>query len=111
MAALLGAHHSVVQFDGAHATMVTGVVVRLEWRYPHTRIYLDVEAHSGRVESWVVESESPILLERLGWTKDSVKPGDVVTTIGARARSGARVMRCRTVRASGGILPCFHVDP
>jgi hypothetical protein len=104
----LSAHHSVLPFDGTRPTTITGVVTRIVWQNPHTHISLDVTDDRGGVERWGIESEGPRLLGRLGWTEESVTVGDLVTSVGARARSGERLMRCKTIEtADGRRLPCF----
>ena len=102
------AHHSTAPYDLEHGTSLRGVVTQYEWRNPHTLIQLDVTNSAGKVEHWTVETESLIVLTRLGWTKDSLKPGDVMTTIGARAKDGKFMLRCNTVELPNGKqLPCF----
>ena len=104
----VAAHHSVLPFDGTRATTVHGVVVRFVWQNPHTHIYLDVTNDQGIVEEWAIESESAIVLRRLGWTKDVIGPGDGLTSTGARAKNGAPVMRCETIQLEDGRrLPCL----
>ncbi len=51
-------------------------------------IDLDVAMHGTRAR-WIIENEGPVALERLGWTKETLMPGDIVTITGARARDGA----------------------
>jgi hypothetical protein len=104
----LSAHHSTLPFDGTRAVTLVGVVATLQWSHPHTQIVLDVEDDRGRTRQWTVESESPYLLARLGWTRESIKPGDRIRVVGAPARNGAPMLRCRTVElAEGTSLPCF----
>jgi hypothetical protein len=43
----------------------------------------------GKLVSWAVELESPLDLERSGWNRNSVKPGDAVTVQGTRARDNS----------------------
>jgi len=101
------AHHSVLAYDGATPTTVTGTVAKVLWKNPHAYIYLDVAVDGTRAR-WIIENEGPVALERLGWTKETLMPGDIVTITGARARDGATRMRCASVTlASGRRLPCF----
>ena len=101
------AHHSVLAYDGSTATTITGSVVKVLWRNPHAYIDLDVAAGGTRTR-WVVENEGPVALERLGWTRSTLKPGDVITITGARARDGGVRMRCASVTlANARRLPCF----
>ena len=103
----LTAHHSVLPFDGSTPTTVTGAVTRVLWQNPHAYVSLDVRGDRG-TERWTIESEAPVVLERLGWTKDLLAIGDVITTTGARARDGRPLMRCAFVElAKGRRLPCF----
>jgi hypothetical protein len=102
------AHHSVLPFDGAHGTVVTGTVTRFLWQNPHTLIALEVDAPDGGVTHWTIESESPRILERLGWTEDSLEVGARVSVQGAAAKDGSSVMRCREIELTDGTrLQCF----
>jgi len=102
------AHHSTLPFDGEHPTTLRGVVTEFDWRNPHSYIRLDVKDDKGKVEHWAIETESLILLRRLGWSKDMLKPGDTISTTGARAKNGAQMMRCKVLQlADGRELPCF----
>ena len=110
--ASLLAHHSTLAFDGARPVTVTGIVTKLNWSHPHTYIVLDVTDSQGTLMQWTVESESPYLLTRLGWTRESVRPGERIRVTGARAKSGAPTLRCRTVELDDGTsLPCFPTYP
>jgi hypothetical protein len=103
----LRAHHSVLAYDGSTATTVTGTVVKVLWQNPHAYVDLDVVS-SGTRTRWIVESEGPVALERLGWTASTLTPGDVITVVGARARDGSARMRCATVvTLAVQKLPCF----
>ena len=86
---------------------ITGTVVKVLWQNPHAYIDLDVTVDGTRAR-WIIENEGPVALERLGWTKQTLVPGDRVTITGARARDGAPRMRCASVTLAGGRrLPCF----
>jgi hypothetical protein len=101
------AHHSVLAYDGGTPTTITGTVAKVLWQNPHAYIDLDVTTGGTRAR-WIIENEGPVALERLGWTKTTLKPGDVITITGARARDGATRMRCASVTLAGGRqLPCF----
>jgi hypothetical protein len=101
------AHHSVLAYDGATPTTITGMVVKVLWQNPHAYIDLDVAAN-GTNARWIVENEGPAALERLGWTKTTLMPRDVITITGARARDGSTRMRCATITlADARRLPCF----
>lgn len=108
---LVSAHHSTLGFDGTRPTVITGIVAAVRWAYPHTSIAIDVRDGEGTLTRWTVESESPQLLSRLGWTKGSVRPGESIRVTGARARNGDPAMRCRTIDLPDGTsLPCFPIE-
>jgi len=66
-------------------------VAKVEWMNPHIWIYLDVKDDKGNVVHWSVESQSPGILHRNGWTRESIKPGDTVTITLIPAKNGAAV--------------------
>ena len=83
------AHHSfAAEFDANRPVKVTGTVTKVEWTNPHVWFYLDVKDETGTVTNWGMEMGGPNGLLRAGWTRNSMKPGDVVTVDGFRARSG-----------------------
>jgi hypothetical protein len=101
-------HHSTAGFDGSQPTVLAGVVTTLVWQNPHTYFHMDVPDEQGNIEKWTIEGESLYVLQRLGWTKDLIKPGQHIRSIGGRARNGEYIMRCKTVELSDGrTLPCF----
>ena len=54
------------------------------------------------VESWALEMGIPNGLMRRGWTRDSMKIGDVVTVTGSRAKDGSTKGNARSVVLSTG---------
>jgi hypothetical protein len=92
------AHHAfAAEFDANKPIKVTGTVTKVEWMNPHTWFYLDIKDDTGNVTNWGFEMGSPIGLMRAGWTRNSMKPGDVVTVEGSRARDGSHHANARAV--------------
>ena len=85
------AHHGNSAYDEQVRVSIKGIVTEFVWANPHCQIYLDVKDKNGNVAHWGVETNSPAILGRVGWTKSSVKPGDEVTIILCPARNGAPV--------------------
>ena len=82
------AHHAfAAEFDRDQPIEITGSVTKVEWMNPHARIYVDAKDGSGATVNWNLEMGSPNGLMRRGWRRDSLKPGDVVTITGWRARN------------------------
>jgi uncharacterized protein DUF6152 len=97
------AHHSfAAEFDANAPIELTGTVTKVEWANPHTYFYMDVTSPKGDVENWALEMGSPNGLMRRGWTRDSMKIGDVVTVTGSRAKDGSPKGNARSVVLSTG---------
>jgi hypothetical protein len=98
------AHHSfAVFFDNEQGVVsVRGVVTEFNFRNPHGIIRLNVKGKDGTVQEWKAETNSPSILERRGWKKDSIKPGEEIVLEGWRARDGANYMRMRKVTRADG---------
>lgn len=96
------AHHSTAMYDLVHGTIIGGVVMKFDWENPHTRIALDVTGENNEPEHWIVELESRSILSHLGWTKDTVKPGDRISVTGGRAKDGTFRLRALWVNLRGG---------
>ena len=92
------AHHSTAPFDMTRPSTVSGVVTKFVWANPHSYIELDANG-----DHWRLEIEAVILLRRYGWTKDSLKAGDKISCMGARAKDPAVfAQKCFTVEFSDG---------
>jgi Family of unknown function (DUF6152) len=93
------AHHSfAAEFDAGKPFKLTGVVTKIEWQNPHTFFYLDIaDEGTKKVTNWAFEMGSPNGLMRNGWTRNTLKVGDVVTVEGSLARDGTPYGNARTV--------------
>lgn len=93
------AHHSfAAEFDGDKSFKLTGIVTKVEWQNPHTFFYIDVtDSATGKVTNWALEMGSPNGLMRAGWTRNTLKVGDVVAVEGSLARSGRALGNARAV--------------
>jgi len=85
------AHHGNSAYDETARVPIKGVVTEFVWVNPHSQIYLDVKDKNGKVVHWGIETNSPGILTRAGWTRRSLKAGDEVTIILCPAKNGAPV--------------------
>jgi len=74
----------------------------MEFMNPHIYFYVDVKGKDGKVVNWAFEGGPPNVIYRQGWRKDTLKPGDVVTVKGFRAKDGAHLAACSTVKLPDG---------
>jgi hypothetical protein len=97
------AHHSfAAEYDSNQPIKITGTVTKMEWMNPHARFYVDVKEANGKVVNWNFELGAiPVLLKQ-GWTKNSLKEGDVVTVDGSKAKDGSNTGNTRSVVLANG---------
>jgi hypothetical protein len=100
----LAAHHSfAAEYDDNKPVTLTGTVTKLEWMNPHAHFYLDIkDKETGTVKNWEFEVAALNALIRRGWTRNSLKPGDVVTVEGFLAKDGSALVNAKTVTMSDG---------
>jgi hypothetical protein len=96
------AHHGTSPYDTTKLTTVKGTVTDFQFINPHVEIYVDVKHDKGKVEKWVGEANSPNVLSRHGWNRNTIKPGDQITVIGNRAKNGSNMLRLQKVVLSNG---------
>ncbi len=96
------AHHSTAMYDMNTPVTVTGTVTRFEWTNPHAFIYMDVKGENGKTEEWAIEMMSLNHLKGYGWTRDMVKPGDVISCTGGRAKNGLPTMLSSLMKLADG---------
>ncbi|MEQ1949644.1 MAG: DUF6152 family protein [Bryobacteraceae bacterium] len=90
------AHHSwPVSYD--KLVTVKGTVKDFAWSNPHPMITLEVPTADGRVEKWQVGGPAINRMEANGWSKSTVKSGDVITGIGYQFADGQKVIRLERV--------------
>src|SRR5262245_372235 len=97
------AHHSfAAEFDSTKPITVTGTVTKIEWTNPHAWFYINVKDETGAVTNWGFEMGPPHLLQRQGWSRDTMKIGDQVTVNGTLAKNGTKRGNARNVTMASG---------
>jgi len=92
------AHHSfAAEFDANQPFNLKGTVTKIEWQNPHTYFYIDVTEADGSVVNWGMEMGSPNGLMRAGWTRNTLKIGDMVSVEGSKAKDKAHIGNARVV--------------
>ena len=96
----LSAHHSwPVSMD--RLVTVKGTVQKIEWTNPHPMFTVEVR-DGNKADTWLIGGPAINRMEANGWTKNTIKPGDVITGIGYQFSDGQKIVRLeRLVLADG----------
>ena len=97
----LSAHHSW-PISRAQLVTVKGTVTEFMWGNPHPMITLEVRTDDGKTEKWLVGGPAVTRMEANGWTRTTVKPGDVITGIGYQFTDGQKIIRLERVVLADG---------
>ena len=102
------AHHSGAPYDRERPIVLKGVVKDMQWMNPHSWMEVLGAPDGGKQMEWIIEMEGPSVMEREGWSRRSLLPGDRIT---ARVmplkdgRPGARLIE--VTKSDGTVLYLF----
>ena len=82
------AHHSHGNYVDTF-TDLEGVVKEVHLVVPHSWVYLEVKDAKGESQTWALEATGRTGLERIGVTRDYLKPGDRAKVRCHRLRDGS----------------------
>jgi hypothetical protein len=93
------AHHSFsAEYDSNKPLNIKGAVTKIEWNNPHVYFYIDVKDEAtGKITNWALEMGAPAVIQRNGWTRNTMKIGDMVIVTGSQAKSGKPHGNARSV--------------
>jgi Family of unknown function (DUF6152) len=96
MAALFGSvqpawsHHSFAMYEPTKTLTFKGTVKTFQWTNPHVILWVLVQPDGGgSAQEWSLETTSPGVLTRAGWTRQSLKAGDRVSVTLSPLRDGS----------------------
>jgi len=98
------AHHSFAMFDRTQVVSRKGIVREFQWTNPHSWVQLMVKDPGGEVQEWSLEALSPNVLGRMGWKRNSLKPGDEITAYFNPTRDGTHGGNLVKVMLSDGTV-------
>ena len=91
------AHHGSAAYATSVVVMKNATVTKFTWNNPHCIVMFDVKDDKGNVAHWAAEIGSPPAVSLLGWTRNSLQPGDMVTVYIWPAKSGRPVGRLNRI--------------
>ena len=96
------AHHGNSAYDMSKTVPMKATVTKFEYSNPHTQVYYDVTDEKGNVEHWVAETTNPAMLNRVGWSRETLKAGDQVVLFVNPNKVGAKITFLQKVVFSDG---------
>lgn len=94
-----GHHAFAAEFDQNRPVAFSGKVVKVTWLNPHARFSVQPNGGQG---TWEFVLGSPNVLIRQGWSRTTLKAGDVVTVNGYMAKDGSHTAAARVVQTATG---------
>ena len=99
------AHHAFsADFDKDVTGTIEGVVADVFYQNPHVHYFIEVTDAEGDTETWDAEGYNLGIMNRSGWSKDTVKVGDSIKVFGAMGRDGRRMIAIQRVEMSDGTV-------
>ena len=97
----LSAHH---QWPVSRERLVTvkGTVTEFVWSNPHPMITVEAQTNGGQMEKWLIGGPAITRMEANGWTRTTVKKGDVITGTGYQFADGQKIIRLESVVLADG---------
>jgi len=97
------AHHGAAAFDMSKPVVLKdAMITQLVWINPHPLIKADYKDDKGELQHWTMEMGSIPSSQLIGWTRTTLKPGDVVTLYVWQAKTKAPVGRFNKVVLADG---------
>jgi hypothetical protein len=100
-AAPLSAHHAW-PVSREQLVTVKGTVTEFVWSNPHPMITVEVKGNSGQMEKWLIGGPALNRMQSNGWTRTTVKKGDVITGTGYQFADGQKIIRLESVVLADG---------
>ena len=73
------AHHSHASLNKDDVRLYKGRVTKYSWTMPHVFLQIEAPDEDGNIVQYTVELQHPPAMARIGWSKETWKPGDRIT--------------------------------
>jgi Family of unknown function (DUF6152) len=102
LSAPLLAHHGTAAFNNEKKVTLKGTVTEWLWSNPHCLLGVDVKRDDGKVVHWVGETQNPVSMTNVGWSKAAINAGDEVTVTILQVKNGLPLGRVISVALPNG---------
>lgn len=101
------AHHGYPQYNLRESSSISGTILTYRMANPHSHMTLSVINENGEAEVWAIETLDTLRgMRNMGFSADTLKPGDEVTMQVSPALNGDRTAVFRSVQFQDGrIMP------
>ena len=102
---LLLAHHGRgSRYDMDSEIALEGTVRELVWRNPHIAILIDAPDQNGEQATWAIEHSNVSTLARMGYHRNSLRPGQRVTMYVNPGSGGEAIGLCQRIVLEDGTV-------
>src|SRR5262245_20584991 len=98
----LFAHHGDAAYTNVVLVLKNAVVTEYRWQNPHSLIRVKAKDEKGVEKVWTMEMGSTPSMGLLGFSKSTMKPGDVVTAEIYPTKNGTPVARMHKITFADG---------
>ena len=106
----LFAHHGDAAYSAEVIELKGAVVTWYSWMNPHSLIKVRGTDTKGTTREWTLEMGSTPSMELLGFSRSTMKPGDVIDVWLYPTKNGTPVARMNKIRFADG-TQLVDVDP
>ena len=106
----LFAHHGDAAYVDKALELKNAVVTEYKWMNPHSLIKVRYTNEKGEAREWTMEMGSTPSMTTLGFSKNTMKPGDVITVLIYPTKNGTSVGRMHQITFADG-TKLFDQDP
>jgi hypothetical protein len=96
------AHHGTAAFENDKKVTLKGTVTQWLWSNPHCLLEFDVKGDDGKMTHWIGETQNPVSITNVGWSKAAIKAGDQVTVVLFAVKNGQPLGRVSSVTLPNG---------
>jgi hypothetical protein len=106
----LFAHHGDAAYVDKALELKGAVVTEYKWMNPHSLIKVRYKNEKGEEREWTMEMGSTPSMTTLGFSKYTMKPGDVITVLLYPTKNGTSVGRMHQITFADG-TKLYDQDP